>query len=357
MEEKREILRQVKEPLLSWYREKGRELPFRIGRNPYRIWVSEIMLQQTRIEAVKPYFERFMEELPDIASLAKVSEERLMKLWEGLGYYSRARNLQKAAVLLMAEYGGRMPEDPEELKKLPGIGPYTAGAIASIAFAVPAPAVDGNVLRVVTRLLKDDRDIMKQSTRKSVEALLRDGMSKEYPGEYNEAVMEIGETVCLPLGTPLCGKCPLADFCLAHKAGEEERFPVRPGKRERRREERTIFLLKYRDKLVLSKRGEKGLLAGLYELPGTEGHLSEEESRVYLRERFGIPSEEDFPLTPLREAKHIFSHVEWHMIGYRAQLPETGREPEILAGKSELEEAYPLPNAFRAYMEEWKEGG
>lgn len=356
MEEKKEILEQVREPLLSWYRENGRELLFRIGRNPYRIWISEIMLQQTRIEAVKPYFERFMTELPDVAALAEVSEERLMKLWEGLGYYSRARNLKKAAVLIMEEHGGQIPADPEALKKLPGIGPYTAGAIASIAFSVPEPAVDGNVLRVVARLLRDDRDIMKMSTRRSVEALLRDAMSKEYPGEYNEAVMEIGETVCLPLGAPLCGKCPLAEFCLAHRAGDEEHFPVRPEKKKRRREERTIFLLTYRDKLVLNKRKEEGLLAGLYELPGTEGHLSEAESRAYLRERFGIPHEEEFELIPLKEAKHIFSHVEWHMIGYSGVLPEAAREPQILAGKAELKEAFPLPNAFRAYMKEWNEG-
>lgn len=357
-EEKRaeEILLQIKAPLLSWYRENGRELPFRIGRNPYRIWISEIMLQQTRIEAVKPYFERFMAELPDIISLAQVSEERLMKLWEGLGYYSRARNLKKAADILAEQYGGRMPADYEALKKLPGIGPYTAGAIASIAFSIPVPAVDGNVLRVLTRLLRDDRDIMKMSTRRSVELLLRDTMSKEYPGEYNEAVMEIGETVCLPLGTPLCGACPLAGFCLAHEAGKEEDFPVRAARKERRREERTVFLLKYRDKLVLDKRREEGLLAGLYELPGIEGHLTEEESRAYLQKRFEVAAGEDLCLNRLKESKHIFSHVEWHMIGYSAILPEAAKEPPILAGKEELEEAYPLPNAFRAYMKEWNEG-
>jgi A/G-specific adenine glycosylase len=351
-----EILKQVPKPLLAWFGEHRRELPFRIGRSPYRIWVSEIMLQQTRIEAVKPYFERFMAELPDIASLAAVPEERLMKLWEGLGYYSRAKNLKKAALVLMEQYGGEMPADYEALKSLPGIGPYTAGAVASIAFSLPVPAVDGNVLRVVTRLLRDDRDIMKMTTRKSIEGLLRETMSKEAPGDYNEAVMEIGETVCIPVGAPLCGKCPLAGICLAHRAGEEELFPVRPARKERRIEERTVFLLNYRDRLVLERRPEEGLLAGLYELPAREGHLTEAESCAYLREKFGLSPAADLTLKRLKPAKHIFSHVEWHMIGYSAVLPEMEAEPPILAGREELANAYPLPNAFRAYMKEWNEG-
>lgn len=358
MEEKREdsrrVLMQITEPLLLWFHENGRELPFRVGRNPYRIWISEIMLQQTRIEAVKPYFERFTSELPDVAALASCEEERLMKLWEGLGYYSRARNLKRAAEVMMERYGGELPAGWEELKRLPGIGPYTAGAIASIAFDIPVPAVDGNVMRVVSRLCRDDRDIMKASTRKDVETLLLDTMSRDEPGTYNEALMEIGETVCIPNGTPLCGDCPMAAFCLAHQAGEEERYPVRIVKKERRIEERTVFLLEYRGKLVLERRPPKGLLAGLYELPGAEGHLDEAESRTYVSSRYGCP-EEKLQLKRLLAAKHIFSHVEWHMIGYHAVLPGEGEAPAILAGREDLEKTYPLPNAFRPYMKVWNE--
>ncbi len=348
-------MQQVPEPLLAWFRENGRELPFRVGRNAYRIWVSEIMLQQTRIEAVKPYFERFMRELPDVAALAACEEERLMKLWEGLGYYSRARNLKKAAEIVAAQYGGEMPGDYEALLGLPGIGPYTAGAVASIAFGIPVPAVDGNVLRVVSRLCRDDRDIMKVSTRKDVEAFLRATMPRENPGAYNEAIMEIGETVCIPNGAPQCGRCPLAHICRAHRDRVEEQYPVRITKKERRIEERTIFLLEYQGGLVLSKRPDKGLLAGLYELPGAEGHLDEAAGQAYLRQRFACPEAAQLQLKRLVAAKHIFSHVEWHMIGYQAVLPESA-SPAIVAGKTELADVYPLPNAFRAYLKIWNEG-
>ncbi|MBR5473870.1 MAG: A/G-specific adenine glycosylase [Lachnospiraceae bacterium] len=350
------VLSQVSEPLLAWFWENGRELPFRIGRNAYRIWVSEIMLQQTRIEAVKPYFERFMQELPDIHSLAECEDERLMKLWEGLGYYSRARNLKKAAEVLVEKYGGKMPADYEALKSLPGIGPYTAGAIASIAFGIPVPAVDGNVLRVVSRLCRDDRDIMKTSTRKDVEMLLKETMSKEHPGAYNEAVMEIGETVCIPNGRPLCERCPMAAWCLAHRDHVEEQYPVRIVKKERRIEERTIFLLEYQGGLILEQRPNHGLLAGLYELPGTTGHLDEEACKVYLQQKFTQLDVDHLSYKRLLAAKHIFSHVEWHMIGYHVVLPKMDPAPAIVAGKTELADVYPLPNAFRAYLKAWNEG-
>ena len=229
--------------LLPWYDEHKRQLPWRQDPAPYRVWVSEIMLQQTRVEAVKPYFERFMKELPDIEALAAVPQERLLKLWEGLGYYSRARNLQKAACEIMERFSGRMPEDVEELLTLPGIGPYTAGASSSIACGRPVPAVDGNVLRVLARLRMDGRDMTNQTVKKSVEEELSALIPRKRPGDFNQAMMDIGATVCLPNGAPRCGFCPLAGICMAHAEGREQDFPKKAPKKERTVEEKTVFVL------------------------------------------------------------------------------------------------------------------
>lgn len=199
----------IAEPLLKWYDKNKRILPWRDKDNAYYTWVSEIMLQQTRVEAVKPYFARFIQELPDVAALAAAPEERIVKLWEGLGYYSRVRNMQKAAIQVMEEYDGRIPEDFETLLSLKGIGRYTAGAIASIAYGKKVPAVDGNVLRVYTRLTENHEDIMKQSVRKAVENELTERMPKDRPGDFNQAMMELGAVVCVPNGTAKCEECPL----------------------------------------------------------------------------------------------------------------------------------------------------
>ncbi len=336
--------------LLLWYKENGRELPWRVGRDAYRIWISEIMLQQTRIEAVKPYYARFMKELPDIRSLAEVEEERLLKLWEGLGYYSRARNLKKCAVTVMEQYGGRLPADYEALKKLPGIGPYTAGAIASIAYGIAVPAVDGNVLRVLARVLASREDITNASVKKSWEKLLLRHMPSDEPGECNEAIMELGETICIPGGRPLCGDCPLRELCQGHGQGIEEQLPVKAPKKARRREERTVLILLYEEEdchlVGLRKRPDKGLLAGLYELPSLEGHLSPDE----LMDRLPALGLEAAGAVAVEEARHIFSHVEWDMTGYIVELagrPET--ETLLFVEKDELRDRYALPTAFRAF--------
>ncbi len=342
------------EPLLAWYDENKREMVWRDQGNPYYTWISEIMLQQTRIEAAKEYFVRFTTELPDVESLARVSEERLMKLWEGLGYYSRARNLKKAAELLATEYNGELPKDYEKLLSLPGVGPYTAGAIASIAYGVPVPAVDGNVLRVVMRYLKCDDDISKTSVRKNVEQMLREIMP-ERPGDFNQAIMELGEVVCIPNGAPLCEQCPLQTGCKARGAGCPEDYPKKAEKKPRRVEKKTLFIYEWDGKYAIEKRPKKGLLAGLYGFPGEEGHYSKNRVEKCLNER-GILYRK---ITPMGEAKHIFSHVEWHMKGYRIELEQTGGDkfiegvPELLfVTKEELENIYTLPIAFRYYRKQ-----
>lgn len=359
MQEKQEweeLTKAMAPRLLLWFEKNGRELPWRKGRDAYRIWVSEIMLQQTRIEAVKPYYARFMEELPDIKSLAGVEEERLLKLWEGLGYYSRARNLKKCAIAVTERHGGRLPADYEALKRLPGIGPYTAGAIASIAYGIAVPAVDGNVLRVMARLLASREDISNDAVKRSRERLLLRHMPDGRAGEFNEALMELGETVCIPGGRPLCGDCPLQDLCLAHRMGIEAQLPVKAPKKARRREDRTVLILlceeEGRSLVGLRRRPETGLLAGLYELPSLEGRIPPEELAGRLLS-LGFTAGEAAQVkeaAPAGEARHIFSHVEWDMTGYVIRL--TGRpqaEGLLFVEKRELKEGYALPTAFRAF--------
>lgn len=334
--------------LLRWYNKQRRILPWRENPVPYYVWISEIMLQQTRVEAVKPYFERFIKALPDIGALASVEEEVLLKLWEGLGYYNRAKNLKKAAQIVVDQFGGKLPADYEKLLELPGIGSYTAGAIASIAYGIPVPAVDGNVLRVFSRLMADNRDILNQSVKKEVEMLLKQTMPKEEAAAFNQALMEIGAMVCLPNGEPKCVECPLSPFCLAHACKTELQYPVKKAKKKRRIEERTILLVhKLGTGIALEKREDKGLLAGLYEFPNLPGKFSEEEIKQYLKGH-GLMVKK---IMPLAFAKHIFSHVEWHMEGYEieAEEIEKGKTDLLFVELEQLRVEYPIPNAFAAY--------
>lgn len=336
--------------LLPWYDKNRRSLPWRERAEPYRVWVSEIMLQQTRVEAVKPYFERFMEALPDIASLAAVPDERLLKLWEGLGYYSRARNLKRAACEVMERFGGRLPEDEKALLSLPGIGSYTAGAIASIAYGHAVPAVDGNVLRVLSRLCMDGRDMGNAKVKKEIEANLREIMPKERPGDFNQAMMELGATVCGPGGTPACGECPLQDICLAHREGKELNFPQKAPKKERIVEEHTVLVIQDGKRAAVVKRPDKGLLAGMYGLPSMEGERSREEVLSYLDEKGLKPLQ----IRKLPRSKHIFTHLEWHMTGYAVRVDGVeacaGRTDGLLfVDLADTEEKYPIPTAFSAY--------
>ncbi len=339
------------EPLLDWYDRSHRILPWRETPTAYRVWVSEIMLQQTRVAAGMPYYERFLKALPDIAHLAQVSEEELLKLWEGLGYYNRARNLQRAAVRIEEEYGGEMPDTWEELVKLPGIGSYTAGAIASIAFGQPVPAVDGNVLRILARVRMDDGDIMEQKVRRETEKRLHSVMPGERAGDFNQALMELGAVVCIPNGAPKCGECPWQAMCRARAAGKISEYPKKSRKKARQTEEKTILLIQDENRTALRKRPSRGLLAGMYEFPSLPGHQTEDEVLSYL----GGLGYKAVHIRRLEDARHIFTHKEWHMIGYAIRVDELergsgeGEIPFLFADKDETEERYPIPSAFSAY--------
>lgn len=338
-------LKTIVSPLLQWYDTNKRKLPWRDDPTPYRVWVSEIMLQQTRVEAVKPYFERFLNELPDLEALARASEDRLLKLWEGLGYYSRVRNLKKAAKVVMEQYGGVLPGDAKELKKLPGIGEYTAGAIASIAYGRPEPAVDGNVLRVLARLTADERDIREPMVKRLAAENLREIYPAGRCGDFTQALMELGATVCLPNGAPLCGQCPLASSCAAQRENRQSSLPVVSPKPARRTEEKTVFLILHGGKAALQKRPEKGLLAGLWEFPWAPGNLSEQEAQKVLK-AWGCS---EVGLDRLPAAKHVFTHVEWRMTGYLARA--TGYAPGFYwAGREDFDTRCALPSAYKKYL-------
>lgn len=341
--------------LLHWFDYNARILPWRENPAPYYVWISEIMLQQTRVEAVKGYFDRFITDIPDINALARAEEEKLLKLWEGLGYYNRVRNLQKAAILLCDQYGGEMPASYEELLSLPGVGEYTAGAIASIAFGLPVPAVDGNVLRVMKRIAGSFDDITKATVRKALWEDINAIIPKERPGDFNQSLMELGAIVCLPNGKPLCEQCPVMHLCKAFHEGTILNLPVKPGRKERRKEERTILLMEYEDRVAIRKRQEKGLLSGLWELPGLEEKLTPAKLRDYL-ETQNIHIRE---LLPMGEAKHIFTHVEWHMIGYRLILSELPKDYSASLDirwikPQEIVDTYSIPNAFSAFTKHIK---
>lgn len=338
---------QIAQPLMNWYEENARALPWRSSPSPYRVWVSEIMLQQTRVEAVLSYFTRFLSVLPDIPALAAASPELLLKLWEGLGYYSRARNLQKAAQIVCERFGGRLPASFEALRELPGFGDYTAGAVASIAFGLRVPAVDGNVLRVFARLLDAHGDIsLPQAKREAAALALRAGPARSM-GAFNQALMDLGATVCLPNGAPQCSRCPLAVLCLGLRAGTAPALPCKKAKKPRRVEERTVLVAVGGGRVLLQKRPENGLLAGLWELPNTEGFLSEQEALRFAAS-LGVESP---AVLPLKASKHLFSHVEWRMQGFLIRAASFGALPAgaALVNVPELREGYALPSAFRAY--------
>lgn len=390
--------------LLHWYDYNRRILPWREDPTPYHVWVSEIMLQQTRVEAVRGYYDRFLASLPDVKALAEAEEEVLLKLWEGLGYYNRVRNMQKAARILAERYGGEMPADYETIRSLPGIGDYTAGAISSIAFGLPFPAVDGNVLRVLSRITGSEEDIAKDKTKQAV----REELLKIMPvrsGDFNQSLMELGATVCLPNGKPLCEQCPVMHLCKAFREGRENELPVKSGKKERRIEKRTVYLIFCGEKVLLHRREKKGLLAGLWEFPNAlteEQGIETEELRARLQKELKEALREELQpesqrggsvklsVTKGKKAKHIFSHIEWHMEGvliqaeqpeakesvgtemsaggnatdredvparlkaFAEQLTGTRRKEEdaVFATLSELREIYAVPSAFETYVKE-----
>ncbi len=343
-----QILKKLPNPLVEWFRANKRELPWRENPDAYQVWVSEIMLQQTRVEAVRPYYTRFLQALPDVQALASVREDILLKLWEGLGYYNRVRNMQKAARQIMVDYHGVFPRKYEEIRGLTGIGNYTAGAISSFAFGMAKPAVDGNVLRVISRITGSDEDIMKQSVRKKMEELLEQVIPADAASDFNQGLIELGAIVCVPNGEPDCAHCPVNGWCIAHREGRERELPVKKKPAPRRIEKRTILIFRDGETRGIRKRPNTGLLAGLYEFPGMEGHLTPEEVIEYSKSIGLAPVR----IQPLGEAKHIFSHVEWHMTGYQIQVDELEKSCNadmIFARPEEIQKRYPMPAAFEKY--------
>ena len=332
--------------LLPWYERDRRALPWREDRDAYHIWVSEIMLQQTRVEAVKGYYARFLAELPTVQALAQCDDEKLHKLWEGLGYYSRVRNLKKAAQVIVSQHGGVFPQTYQELLALPGIGEYTAGAIGSIAFNLPTPAVDGNVLRVCARLTEDRSPIDLPETKKKVHAALA-AIYPEKAGDFTQALMELGATLCGPNWKPRCESCPCASLCLAYQRGTSETLPVKSPKKAKRQEERTVFIFSCDGCYALRKRPNRGLLAGLWEFPNVSGKL-EVPQALEAAEYMGVG-----PRNLLRqvERKHIFTHIQWNLRGYYLEVAEKPDCFRWFTGE-EIRAQAALPTAFRQFWEE-----
>lgn len=343
-------LEKIVEPLLKWYTINKRSLPWRKDQDPYHVWISEIMLQQTRVEAVKNYYTRFIKELPSILELANVPEDKLLKLWEGLGYYTRARNLKKAAQIIQEQYNGIFPDNYRTIILLPGIGEYTAGAIASICFKEKVPAVDGNVLRVLSRILNSYKNIDEQKTKKefinSITTILPNPV-----GEFNQALMELGALICIPNGMPKCEECPLNRICLSNKEHTQLDLPIKRKKKQRKKEEKTIFIFIYHDKVAIRKREDKGLLAGLYEFPNTNEILNIKQVANYLKKE----KIEAIRIFDAEKKKHIFSHVEWYMQGYCIFVEKEFKNKEYeWISYFNLKEEYALPTAFGYFEEELK---
>lgn len=366
--------------LLDWYDHSRRILPWREDPTPYHVWVSEIMLQQTRVETVIDYYLRFMEKFPDIQALAAAEEDDYLKTWEGLGYYSRVRNLHKAAGIIVQEFDGRMPDTSEELRQLPGIGPYTSAAIASIAFGEPTPAIDGNLLRIFARVSLYDKNIKASAAASAAAHFYQTLMpaqrsAQRSSGDLNQALMDLGAMICKPGEQTKCAECPWQTFCKAFEQGKAADLPVMPEKKARRRELRTILLIHDSQRVLLHKRPKKGLLAGLYEFPCEKGALTEDEALAAARRLHVQP----LHIRRLPPAKHLFSHIEWDMTGYEIRIDELALEESgpgrdnadkgderdsekfrkgyFLATRDDLTNRYSLPSAFSAYykilMEKW----
>lgn len=335
---------QLPERLLEWYAAGHRDLPWRRDREPYHVWLSEVMLQQTRVEAVKGYYRRFLAELPDIPALAACPPDRLAKLWEGLGYYSRMRNLQKAAQVIVSAHGGVFPREYDAIRALPGVGDYTAGAIASICFGLPEPAVDGNVLRVLSRVTDDAAPVTDAAVKREYAARLREIYPAGRCGDFTQSLMELGATVCGPNSQPQCALCPLASLCLARANGTALLRPVKAPKKEKRTEEKTVFILRCGTRIAVRRRPEQGLLAGLWELPNVDGKCSAQQALVQA-ERWGVHPRE---LCRSSEKTHIFTHIRWELRGFYIECAEAA--PLFTwVDPARFRQDIALPTAFRIF--------
>ncbi|MDT2612356.1 A/G-specific adenine glycosylase [Enterococcus dongliensis] len=345
------------EDFLEWYQQEKRNLPWRYNQDPYRIWISEIMLQQTRVDTVIDYFYRFMEQFPTIQALAEAPEDKLLKVWEGLGYYSRARNLQAAAKQIIEEFAGEFPKTVEEIRSLKGIGPYTAGAISSIAFEIPEPAIDGNVMRVVSRLFCIEADIAKASSRTVFDEAMRKIISQKQPGDFNQAMMDLGSSICTPTN-PQCEICPIQQFCQAYQEGRQTDFPVKSKKQKPKDVYYVASIIENKEQeIFLQQRPETGLLANMWLFPLEKISV---ERFSELQEQYDPSSWDLFSSSQvaednpdffsdqniiwqkkiLGEVKHVFSHLRWHILVFygRSATPLT------------LKGHWVKPNEFPGYV-------
>lgn len=337
--------------LIEWYRQNKRSLPWRDTGNAYDVWLSEIMLQQTRIEAVKPKFYLFKETFPTIEDLSKADDDLLLRVWEGLGYYSRARNLKKCAQILVEQYNGKLPEEYDQLIKLPGIGPYTAGAITSIAYHKPHSAVDGNVLRIFARLFEITDDIRDTKTKDNIQNII-DSYLKNHPeqsSDFNQGCMELGEVICVPNGNPKCDICPIHEFCLASIHHKTETIPYRSPLNKRKIINRTLLIIRDGNHFLVHKREKNGLLAGMYEFIGVDSFLTKNEIITTLEKQNIHP----LKIKKLPDAKHIFTHLEWHMHAYEItveQIESIEKEDYMLFDRTDLS-SKAIPSAFKKYKD------
>ncbi|MFC4401497.1 A/G-specific adenine glycosylase [Gracilibacillus xinjiangensis] len=302
---------QFRDDLINWFEEEQRDLPWRKNQDPYRVWVSEIMLQQTKVETVIPYFQRFISNFPTIEALASADEQEVLKSWEGLGYYSRIRNLQSAVKEVVEKYDAKIPEDPDKFGNLKGVGPYTTGAVLSIAYDMPEPAVDGNVMRVLSRILVIQEDIAKAKTRKIFEQAVRQLISHNNPSAFNQGLMELGALICTPRN-PSCLLCPVQEHCIAYKKGIEKTLPVKTKKTKQK--QKTYFVLVLEDNkanYLLEQRPAEGLLAQMWQFPMVETkEVSENLLIPFIKERYHTDCQTIEYLQPI---KHVFSHITWEL--------------------------------------------
>lgn len=326
--------------LLNWYDHNQRILPWRDNKNPYYIWISEVMLQQTKVQTVIPYFERFIKALPTVRDLANAEEDNLLKLWEGLGYYNRVRNLQLAAKEIVLKFNGVLPSNADVLETLKGIGPYTSGAIASIAFNKKHSAVDGNVLRVFSRLLEIKGDIKEPKIKKKIKEYVETLLPTRV-GDFNQGLMEIGATVCVPNGQPLCALCPFNTYCKAYLNSTTKDIPQKRTKKKLPIQLKTVLVIKYNGKYAIEKRNDKGLLASMYQFPMFDGYLSIKDVMM-----FNLGKIEKN--TDLGKTTHKFTHLVWNMQGYEIELSENNTSYHYESYEN-ISKNYTIPSAFKVY--------
>jgi A/G-specific adenine glycosylase len=350
-------IKKFQEDLISWFKAEQRDLPWRKDQDPYKVWVSEIMLQQTRVDTVIPYFNRFIEWFPTIEDLANANEDKVLKAWEGLGYYSRVRNLHSAVQEVNAKYEGKVPDTPKEISNLKGVGPYTAGAILSIAYGIPEPAVDGNVMRVLSRILSIWEDIAKPSTRKVFENAVRQVISHDEPSAFNQALMELGALICTPT-SPSCLLCPVRDHCQGFHEGVESELPIKTKKNSQKSVELAAIIVKDENgKILIHKRPEKGLLANLWEFPNIEIHQPTVMERAQIADLFRESFDMNIKLEKsIGQIEHIFSHLVWNIRVYIGTISSdfTENNEWKFISLNEMEE-YAFPVSFHKMLKLYKD--